>query len=287
MNTPTCPNEASVEEKLGRLRDTIRSLESVAVAFSGGVDSSLVAKVAAEELGERAALVTARSETYPEFEFGEARRFAERLGARHVVIETQELEIEGFSENPPDRCYHCKRELFGRVRQVADELGLKHVADGANADDTGDFRPGLRAGCEMGVRSPLREAGLTKDDVRAVSKRLGLATWDKPAYACLSSRFPYGETITAEKVTRVGKAEDFLRGLGFAGFRVRSHGDIARIELAPGDIERVVSSDLRERVHARLREQGFAYVTLDLRGYRTGSMNETLSEAQKAAARAG
>lgn len=287
MKTPTCPNDPSVEEKLGRLRDTVRSLESVAVAFSGGVDSSLVARVAAEELGGRAALVTARSETYPEFEFREACRFAKTLGARHVVIETRELEIDGFSENPPDRCYHCKRELFGRVRAEADELGLKHVADGANADDTGDFRPGLRAGCEMGVRSPLREAGLTKHDVRAVSKRLGLATWDKPAYACLSSRFPYGETITPEKVVRVGKAEGFLRDLGFAGFRVRSHGDIARIELAPPDIERMLSSELRERVHARLRDLGFAYVTLDLRGYRTGSMNETLTEAQKAAARAG
>lgn len=270
--------------KLDRLKATVRGMGSAVVAFSGGVDSSLVARVARDELGERAVLATARSETYPEFEFQEARAFAAELGLKHVVIETGELEIAGFQGNPPDRCYYCKRELFTRLRELADELGLEHVADGANADDSGDFRPGLRAGCEIGVRSPLKEAGLAKEDVRAVSRALGLATWDKPAYACLSSRFPYGEPITPDKVRRVGKAEDFLRQEGFSGFRVRSHGDIARIEAKPEDIPKLAEEGVRRRVAEALKGFGFAYVALDLQGYRTGSMNETLSEAEKHAA---
>jgi uncharacterized protein len=266
-------------KKLESLRALLRSLESALIAFSGGADSTFLAKVAHDELGERAVAVTARSETYPVREADEAAALAKRISIRHLAIQTEELSLEGFRNNPPDRCYHCKRELFGKLRALAHEMGLRHVLDGANADDAGDFRPGARAAAELNVRSPLQEAGFTKEEVRLASRALGLPTWNKPSYACLSSRFPYGETITPENVRRVDQAEALLRGLGFRQVRVRHHGDTARIEVPPEGIALLAREEVRARVVARFKELGYTYVTLDLQGYRTGSMNETLSGA--------
>jgi uncharacterized protein len=283
MTMPVSDTPApAVARKIDDLRRRLRALESVLIAFSGGVDSTFLACVAYEELGDRAVAVTARSETYPLFEYQEALDLAKRIGVRHVTIATEELTLEAFRNNPPDRCYHCKRELFGRLRKLADELGVRHVADGANVDDTGDFRPGMRAAAELGIVSPLKDAGFTKGDIRAASKAMGLPTWDKPSYACLSSRFPYGQTIEPEAVARVGLAEEFLRGLGLRQLRVRHHGDTARIELPPADIATLAAEPARGKVVARLKELGYKYVTLDLQGYRTGSMNETLTPEEKA-----
>lgn len=265
------------EEKLMKLRRIVVDLKSVVVAYSGGVDSTLVAKVCHEVLGGNSMAVTARSETYPDSELEEAKRLAKEIGIMHSVIDTSELAIEGFADNPPNRCYFCKTELFAKLREVAKQHGFLNVVDGANLDDTNDYRPGLEASKEQGVRSPLKEAGMTKADVREASKVLKLSTWDKPAYACLSSRFPYGQPITEEKISMVSDAEKYLRSLGLRQFRVRHHETIARIEVLPEDINSLLNPAVKEELVNKFKHIGFTYVTLDLEGFRSGSMNEVLN----------
>ncbi len=267
-----------LEEKYENLKKYIEKLGSAVIAFSGGVDSTFLAKVCYDVLKDRCVAITATSSTYPQREFKEAQELAKEIGIRHKVIRSEELEIEGFSKNPIDRCYYCKSELFSKLKNVADEEGIKYVLDGTNYDDTGDFRPGRRAARELGVKSPLLECGFTKNDIREMSKILGLPTWNKPAYACLSSRFPYGQEITDEKLSMVDKAEEYLLNLGFVGFRVRHHGDIARIELNQSQINMMLDESVRKNVVSKLKEIGFKYVSLDLEGYRTGSMNEAVAE---------
>jgi uncharacterized protein len=265
-----------LQRKYDRLRELLADMGGVVLAYSGGVDSTLLLSVAHEVLADKALAVTAFSETYPTREGEAALGFARSLGARIVTIETSELEIENFADNPPERCFYCKSELFGKLKAVAEEHGLPFVADGSNADDLNDHRPGRQAAAELGVRSPLMESGLTKQDIRDLSRERGLPTWDKPSLACLASRFPYGDRITAEKLQQVGEAEAFLRERGFAQVRVRHHGDIARVEVEPQDVPRLMDGELRSAVIGRLRELGFTYVTVDLQGFRSGSMNEPL-----------
>ena len=260
-------------DKLDHLERILASLESAVVAFSGGVDSSLLLAVAVKVLGARVLAVTAKSETYPERELIEARSLAGHLGARHHEVVSEELEIPEFKDNPRNRCYYCKKELFAKLREIADQEGLAHVLDGTNLDDRSDHRPGRQAAEELGVRSPLEEAGFTKSDIRALSRHLGLPSWDKPAFACLSSRFPYGTAITPERVRRVGQVEDALRDVGFRVLRVRYHDAVARLELGPEEFEQAVGA-LREEVVRIVKAAGFTYVSVDLQGYRTGAMNE-------------
>jgi uncharacterized protein len=249
------------------------------VAFSGGVDSSLLLAVAAETLGERAVAATARSEVYPEPEFRQAQMLAATLGVRHLTFETSELSLPHFTENPPDRCYYCKRDLFEKLAALAQQEGLAWIADGAQADDRGDFRPGARAAQELGVRAPLQEAGLTKADIRELSRRRSLATADFPSRACLASRFPYGDQITPEKLRQVAAAEALLAEAGFHQYRVRHHGAVARVEVPEEDLPRLLEDSLRQKLVAEMKRLGFTYVTVDLQGFRSGSMNEPLSLA--------
>jgi uncharacterized protein len=267
--------DPQLADKLEDLERILAGLESAVVAFSGGVDSSLLLAVAVKVLGGRALAVTATSETYPERELIEARSLVGQLGARHREVVSEELDIPEFKHNPRNRCYYCKKELFAKLREIADQEGLAHVLDGTNLDDRSDHRPGRQAAEELDVRSPLEEAGFTKADIRALSQRLGLPSWDKPAFACLSSRFPYGIAITAERVGQVGRAEDALRGLGFRVLRVRYHDTVARLELGPEEFA-LATGLLRDEVSRLVREAGFVYVAIDLQGYRTGAMNETL-----------
>ena len=268
-------DDADLQAKRVSMETILRDLGSAAVAFSGGVDSTLLLAEACRVLGtDKVLAVTADSETYVAEERDRARDIARHLGAEHVLVETRELDIPHFRHNPPNRCYYCKRELFSTVRRLADERGLAAVCDGANADDPGEHRPGLRAAAEMGVRSPLKEAGFTKADIRELSRQLGFPTWNRPAMACLASRFPYGAEITPEALERVAAAEKILRELRFDGCRVRDHGTIARIEVAPADIGRLAGH--RERIVRELKALGYTYVALDLEGYRPGAMDETL-----------
>ncbi len=266
----------TLQEKYQALQDNLRALESVAVAFSGGVDSTLLLRVAHDVLGDGAIAVTARSCSFPERELNEARSFCAENGIAHIVCTSEELEIEGFRQNPRNRCYLCKRELFQKIWTIAQLRGIRAVAEGSNLDDEGDYRPGLIAVRELGVHSPLREVGLNKAEIRELSRQLGLPTWDKQSFACLSSRFVYGETISEDKLRMVDRAEQLLLDLGFRQVRVRVHGDVARIEILPEEFEKLMVADVRERVYAYLKSLGFSYVSLDLGGYRTGSMNEVL-----------
>jgi uncharacterized protein len=265
-----------LQNKFQNLKEYLKELGSLAVAFSSGVDSTFLLKTAHDVLGDRVIAVTARSCSFPERELKEATAFCRKNGITHVICESEELEIEGFCQNPKNRCYICKKELFEKIGKIAGEHGISYVAEGSNMDDEGDYRPGLQAVAELGVKSPLRKAGLTKADIRELSKELGLPTWEKQSFACLSSRFVYGETITREKLSMVDRAEQLLLDYGFHQVRVRIHGDMARIEIMPEEFGRLMEPEIREDVTAKFKQYGFSYVTMDLQGYRTGSMNETL-----------
>ena len=267
----------SIHEKYNTLREYISSLGSVAVAFSSGVDSTLLLKVSHDVLGNKAVAVTASSSSFPERELNEAKNFCKSNHIRQIIFDSDEINIEGFRENPKNRCYLCKHELFTKIKAIAREHNLEHVIEGSNLDDLGDYRPGLKAIDELGIKSPLRFVGLTKSEIRELSHELGLPTWDKPSYACLASRFVYGEMISPEKLNMVERAEELLLSLGFRQERVRIHGKIARIEIMPEDFSRIIQNDIRTKIYDSLKALGFAYITLDLKGYRTGSMNETLS----------
>ena len=263
-------------EKLEALKAYLKDLGSVAVAFSSGVDSTFLLKVAKEALGDNVIAVTAKSCSFPQRELKEAVAFCEKEGIRHFICESEELEIEGFAQNPKNRCYLCKKELFEKIQKIAKEQGINALVEGSNLDDNGDYRPGLVAVAELGVKSPLRACNLSKADIRAISKYLNLPTWEKQSFACLSSRFVYGETITEEKLGMVDKAEQLLLDMGFHQVRVRIHDKMARIEVTPQEIEKIIKEENRERIVSELKKYGFTYISLDLQGYRTGSMNETL-----------
>lgn len=270
--------EQSTHDKLVKLKANLKSMERVAVAFSGGVDSTFLLKVAQDVLGDNVIAVTAKPYSFPDRELDEAKTFCREMGIRHFIFEFDEMEIDGFSENQPNRCYLCKREIFERIEKIAQEQEIPYIVEGSNMDDNGDYRPGLTAVSELGIKSPLRQAGLYKDEIRDLSKELGLSTWEKPSFACLSSRVPYGEEIMAEKLSMIDRSEQLLFDKGFHQVRVRIHGRMARIEVLPEELEKLIETDTREEIVSKLKSYGFTYVSIDLEGYRTGSMNESLPE---------
>ena len=280
MNTFDIPTKT--QEKYENLKASLESYGKVLIAFSGGVDSTFLLKVARDVLGDNVLAVIASSATYPEREQQEALRIAEDMNVRFRVIHTKELDDPNFRDNPPERCYFCKKELFSRLKEIAIAEDIPHVCDGSNFEDTFDFRPGTKAAAELDVHSPLKDAGLDKSEIRILSRKLGLPTWDKPAMACLSSRFPYFTRIEEESLRQIDAAEEFLKTKGFSQLRVRHHGQIARIEIAPQEFPKIMAEGIRNEVVESLKKLGYQYVTIDLRGYRTGSMNEPILKEEPA-----
>lgn len=274
-----CLYKSIMENKIIDLKAYLKRYKSAVIAFSGGVDSTFLARIGKDVYGDKLLLITATSSTYPTYELEEAKSLALLLGIRHEVIESEELDIKGYSENSPDRCYYCKRELFRKIKLVALEEGYEAVFDGSNADDNNDFRPGMKAKKEQGVTSPLAETGFTKTDIRHFSEELNLPTARKQSYACLASRFPYGEKITKVKLDRLALAEFEVRKMGFTQFRIRSHENLARFEFVPSEMDNGWSD--RDKLTEICKKAGFKYITIDLTGYRTGSMNEVLSDSDK------
>lgn len=266
----------NINEKYEILKNRILEMGKICVAYSSGVDSTFLLKVAHDLLGDNAVAVTAHSYHFPDREFLDTVDFCKKEGIRHIILETDQLQIEEFVANPPDRCYICKKSIFAGMKSRMEEEGIFHLLEGSNMDDLGDYRPGMKAIKELGIESPLKDAGLYKEEIRILSKELGLPTWDKPSYACLASRFPYGEQITAEKLKMVEQAEDYLMSLGFIQMRVRIHGNVARIEIPNDEMDTFFKENIRIDVNKKLKELGFSYVTVDLQGFRSGSMNETL-----------